>query len=46
MTAPIIGATRVEHVEEAVAALDIKLDSSDMKQLEAPYKPHPIIGHE
>ena len=46
VTAPIVGATKVEHIEEAVAALDVKLDSSDMERLEAKYKPHPIIGHE
>jgi aryl-alcohol dehydrogenase (NADP+) len=46
ITAPIIGATKIEHIEEAVEALEIKLDSDDMKRLETPYKPHPIIGHE
>jgi aryl-alcohol dehydrogenase (NADP+) len=45
VTAPIIGATRIEHVEEAVGALDVKLDPNDMKLLEAPYKAHPVIGH-
>lgn len=45
VTAPIIGATKVEHVEEAVAALDVKLSGDDMKRLEEPYKIHPIIGH-
>jgi aryl-alcohol dehydrogenase (NADP+) len=46
ITAPIIGATKLEHIEEAVAALEIKLDSDDMKRIEGPYKPHPIVGHE
>jgi aryl-alcohol dehydrogenase (NADP+) len=46
VTAPIIGATKVEHIEDAVAALEVKLDSDDMKRLEAHYKPHPIVGHE
>jgi len=46
VTAPIVGATKVEHIEEAVAALDIKLNDSDMERLEAKYKPHAIIGHE
>jgi len=46
VTAPIIGATKIQHVEEAVAALDIKLNPNDMERLEAKYKPHPIIGHE
>ena len=46
VTAPIIGVTKVQHVEEAVEALEVKLDSDDVKRLEAPYKPHPVIGHE
>jgi aryl-alcohol dehydrogenase (NADP+) len=46
VTAPIIGATKVQHVEEAVAAVDIKLTPSDMERVEAKYKPHPIIGHD
>jgi aryl-alcohol dehydrogenase (NADP+) len=46
VTAPIIGVTKVQHVEEAVQALEVKLDADDMKRLEAPYKPHPVIGHE
>ena len=45
-TAPIIGVTKVQHVVEAVEALEVKLDSDDMKRLEDPYKPHPVIGHE
>ena len=46
VTAPIIGATKAEHVEEAVKALEVKLDADEMKRLEAGYKPHPVIGHE
>ena len=46
VTAPIIGVTKVEHVEEAAEALEVKLDSGDMKRLEAPYRPHPVIGHD
>jgi aryl-alcohol dehydrogenase (NADP+) len=46
VTAPIIGATKVEHVEDAVAALNVKLSTGDMERLEAKYKPHPILGHE
>jgi aryl-alcohol dehydrogenase (NADP+) len=46
VTAPIIGATKTQHIEEATEALEIKLDSDEMKRLEAPYKPHPVIGHE
>ncbi len=45
VTAPIIGATRVEHVEEAADSLNVKLSSDDMKRLEERYKRHPILGH-
>jgi 1-deoxyxylulose-5-phosphate synthase len=45
ITAPIIGATKIEHVEEAVAAVELKLSSDDAKRLEEPYKLHPIIAH-
>jgi 1-deoxyxylulose-5-phosphate synthase len=45
ITAPIIGATKIEHVEEAVAAVELKLSNDDVKRLEEPYKLHPIIAH-
>ena len=45
IVAPIIGATKVEHVDEAASALELKLSSDDMKRLEEPYKPHWTIGH-
>jgi aryl-alcohol dehydrogenase (NADP+) len=44
VTSPIIGATKIEHIEEAVGALDVKLSSDDMNRLESKYKPHPVIG--
>ncbi|WP_322769849.1 aldo/keto reductase [Frankia sp. Cr1] len=46
ITAPIIGATKGTHIDDAVAALDIALDDADVKRLEASYRPHPIRGHE
>jgi aryl-alcohol dehydrogenase-like predicted oxidoreductase len=46
VTAPIVGPTKVEHVEDAVGAIDIKLNTSDMERLEGKYKPHSILGHE
>ncbi len=45
VVAPIIGATKIQHVEEAVQALSIRLSTEDVHRLEAPYKPHPIMGH-
>ena len=44
ITAPIVGATSVKHVEEAVAALDINLSAEEIKALEAPYVPHVKTG--
>jgi aryl-alcohol dehydrogenase (NADP+) len=46
VTAPIVGATQVAHVEDAVASLEIKLDAEEVRQLEELYKPHPVLGHE
>ena len=45
ITAPIIGATKMDHLEQAIAALDIKLSDDEVKRLEEPYVPHPILGH-
>jgi aryl-alcohol dehydrogenase (NADP+) len=45
VNAPIIGATKVEHLEEAVGSLDVQLSDDDMKRLEEPYKTHRILGH-
>lgn len=45
VTAPIIGVTKVEHVEDAVGAVGVKLSSDDMKRLEEKYHIHPILGH-
>jgi 1-deoxyxylulose-5-phosphate synthase len=45
VTAPIIGVTKLEHVEDAVGALEVKLSADDMKRLEEKYKLHPIMGH-
>jgi aryl-alcohol dehydrogenase (NADP+) len=46
ITSPIIGATKMKHLEEAVAALDIKLSEDEIVYLEERYQPHPILGHE
>ena len=45
ITAPIIGATKPHHLEDAVAALTLKLDPEDIKALEEPYKPKRVMGH-
>lgn len=43
--APIIGATKMSHLEDAVAAVDIDLSDEEIMELEAPYRPHPVLGH-
>lgn len=45
VTAPIIGASKMRHLEEAVAAIEIALSAEEMELLEAPYRPHRVLGH-
>ena len=45
VTAPIIGASKAHHVDDAVAALDIDLTEDEIARIEEPYRPHPIRGH-
>ena len=45
VTAPIVGATRVEHVDDALAAEQLPLDEQEIARLEEPYAPHPVLGH-
>ena len=45
VTAPIIGASKIEHLEEAIPAVELKLNDDELAFLEQPYKPHPILGH-
>ncbi|WP_030176174.1 aldo/keto reductase [Spirillospora albida] len=45
VTAPIIGATKPRHIEDAVAAVGLTLDDKEVERLEAPYRPHPVNGH-
>ena len=42
VVAPIIGATKLEHLETAVRALDLKLADAEIQELEAPYQPHAV----
>jgi aryl-alcohol dehydrogenase-like predicted oxidoreductase len=44
VTAPIIGASKTSHLDDAVAALDLVLTPEEMLALEAPYTPHPVVG--
>jgi 1-deoxyxylulose-5-phosphate synthase len=45
VTAPIIGATKLEHLEDALAAAELTLDAETVERLEEPYVPHRVIGH-
>lgn len=45
VTAPIVGAPKSSYVDDAVAALDVRLSNEDMALLNATYRPHPIRGH-
>lgn len=45
ITAPIIGASKPHHLDDAIAALSVKLSGDEIKQLEELYKPHRILGH-
>jgi aryl-alcohol dehydrogenase-like predicted oxidoreductase len=45
VTAPIVGATKVAHLEDALAAAELTLSDEEVARLEEPYRPHAIIGH-
>jgi 1-deoxyxylulose-5-phosphate synthase len=45
VTAPIVGATRPGHMEDALAAEQLELGAEEMARLEEPYRPHPVLGH-
>ncbi|MBV9762201.1 MAG: aldo/keto reductase [Acidobacteriaceae bacterium] len=45
ITAPILGATKLRHLEQAIGALDVHLSNEEIHKLEEPYQPHKILGH-
>jgi aryl-alcohol dehydrogenase-like predicted oxidoreductase len=45
VTAPIIGATKLSHVADAIAAEALELTDDEINKLEAQYRPHPVLGH-
>ncbi len=45
VSAPIVGATKLPHVDDAVAALTLTLSGDEVARLEEPYRPHPVLGH-
>jgi aryl-alcohol dehydrogenase-like predicted oxidoreductase len=46
VVAPIIGATKIAHLDDAVGALSVRLSQEEVAHLEEPYEPHPIVGHQ
>ena len=46
VTAPIVGATKVGHLEDALAAEGLELSPAEAARLEEPYLPHAVSGHE
>jgi len=45
VTAPIIGATRLGHITDALAGEELELSEDEIGRLEQPYVPHPVLGH-
>ena len=45
VTAPIIGASKPHHLEDALKALELKLEAAELEALAEPYRPHPVLGH-
>ncbi len=44
ITAPIVGATKLEHLDDALGSLEVKLSAEEIASLEEPYVPHPVAG--
>ena len=45
VTAPIVGASKPHHLDDAIASLDVKLTDDEIARLSEPYRPHPVLGH-
>jgi aryl-alcohol dehydrogenase-like predicted oxidoreductase len=45
VSAPIVGATKLQHLDDAVAAVEVDLEPDQIKTLESPYRPHAVLGH-
>lgn len=46
VSAPILGATKVQHITDAAGAVEMTLSAEEISRLEAPYTPHKILGHD
>jgi aryl-alcohol dehydrogenase-like predicted oxidoreductase len=45
VSAPIVGATKLSHLEDAIASVDVTLSEDEVAALEKPYRPHAVSGH-
>ena len=45
VASPIIGATRMSHLDDAIASVGLELDADEVARLEGPYQPHRVAGH-
>ena len=45
VAAPIVGASKMHHLDEAIAASEVVLSEEEIETIEAPYQPHPVLGH-
>jgi 1-deoxyxylulose-5-phosphate synthase len=45
VTSPIVGASKMRHLDDAIAALSLKLDESELRELSEAYRPHRVLGH-
>ena len=45
VTAPIVGASKMQHLDDAIAALDLQLSEDELRELAEPYRPHTVLGH-
>jgi aryl-alcohol dehydrogenase (NADP+) len=46
VTAPIIGASKIEHLEDLLKGVELKLSPDELTALAEPYEPHPVLGHQ
>jgi 1-deoxyxylulose-5-phosphate synthase len=44
ITAPIVGATKLQHLDDALASVNVKLSADEITSLEEPYVPRPVVG--
>jgi aryl-alcohol dehydrogenase-like predicted oxidoreductase len=45
VTAPIVGSTRLGHLQDALRSGELRLSAEELEELEEPYQPHPVLGH-